>query len=118
MNKVESLGNKEVFAENLKYYMERSNVNAAEICDALNIKKSTFSCWVTAAAYPRIDKIELLANYFNIKKSALVEKRTATVPEYDPDIQELVVLLPKLTQEQKNHLIQTARLFAQQNELK
>ena len=37
---------------------------------------STFSDWVHARTYPRIDKIELMANYFGIEKSDLVEERT------------------------------------------
>ena len=33
----------------------------------------TFSDWVNAKTYPRIDKIELMANYFGISKADLVE---------------------------------------------
>lgn len=66
-------GNKEVMAANIKFYMEQQNVNATEICRALNIKQNTFSDWVNAKTYPRIDKIEKMANYFGISKAHLVE---------------------------------------------
>jgi len=36
----------------------------------------TFSDWVNAKTYPRIDKIELMANYFGISKADLVEERS------------------------------------------
>ena len=65
--------NKEVMARNIKKYMDRKGVTSAEVCRALNFKTNTFSNWITAKIYPRIDKIEMLAEYFGIAKSALVE---------------------------------------------
>ena len=37
----------------------------------------TFSDWINAKTYPRIDKIELLANYFGVLKSDLVEDKSS-----------------------------------------
>lgn len=70
--------NREVIADNIKYYMELHNVSSTEVCKSLGFRQNTFSDWVNAKSYPRIDKIEKLAKYFNIPKSALVEKRTTT----------------------------------------
>lgn len=70
------LGNKEIMAKNIRYYMERAGVTQTEICNTLGIKMPTFSDWIHAKTYPRIDKIELMANYFGILKSDLVEERT------------------------------------------
>lgn len=69
------LGNKKIFSGNLKYYMELKDKNRQQICDDLKIKYSTFCEWVSGKKYPRIDKIELLANYFKIKKSDLIEDK-------------------------------------------
>lgn len=69
------LGNKKIFAENLKYYMNINNKTRADVCRDLDIPYSTFTDWCNANIYPRIDKIEILANYFDIKKSDLVERR-------------------------------------------
>ena len=69
------IGNKDVFAKNLAYYIDKSGKTRGEICDELGIAYSTFSEWVKARKYPRIDKIELLANYFGILKSQLIEDR-------------------------------------------
>lgn len=68
-----NLGNKEIMARNIKHYMQVNNVTQTDICKTLNIKAPTFSDWVNAKTYPRIDKIEMLANYFGIEKSDLVE---------------------------------------------
>lgn len=65
--------NKEVMAANIKHYMELQNKTASEVCKALGIKQNTFSDWVNAKTYPRIDKIELMAKYFGVSKAHLVE---------------------------------------------
>ena len=76
------LGNKEIMAKNIRYYMKVFNVTQTEICNTLGIKMPTFSDWVNAKTYPRIDKIELMANYFGISKSDLVEDRSRPSKEY------------------------------------
>lgn len=80
-----ALGNKEIFAKNLTYYVERSGKTQKEMCDILDIKPTTFNDWVKAKKYPRIDKIELLANYFGIKKSDLIEEKMTEEKEKDND---------------------------------
>ena len=72
------LGNKEIFAKNLNYYLTINKKTRAEACKDLEIPYSTFTDWCNANIYPRIDKIELLANYFDIKKSDLVENKEKT----------------------------------------
>ena len=69
------LGNKAIMAENIKYYMDLNNKSRNDMCEALGFKYSTFTDWVNGKKYPRIDKIEMIANYFGIEKSDLVEKR-------------------------------------------
>lgn len=69
------LGNKEIFAKNLNYYMNINQKNRSDVCRDLDIPYSTFTDWCNANIYPRIDKIEMLANYFEIKKSDLVENK-------------------------------------------
>lgn len=69
------LGNKQIMANNIRYYMKINDVTQTEICSALGFKMPTFSDWVNAKTYPRIDKIEMMANYFGISKADLVEER-------------------------------------------
>ena len=69
------LGNKEIFAKNLNYYMAINKKSRVDVCKDLDIPYSTFTDWCNANIYPRIDKIEMLANYFDIKKSDLVERK-------------------------------------------
>ena len=71
-----NIGNKEVFGNNLAYYVERSGKSQRELADILGVASSTFNDWVKGRKYPRIDKIEMLANIFGILKSDLIEERT------------------------------------------
>ena len=75
------LGNKDIMAKNIKHYLETNNITRSELCAALNIKYSTMSEWINGKAYPRIDKIELMANYFGINKSDLIEDKSETTTE-------------------------------------
>lgn len=68
-----NLGNKEIFAKNLQRYMSEKNIDRRELSNKVNIPYSTLSDWINAKKYPRIDNIEILANYFNIDKSDLIE---------------------------------------------
>lgn len=67
--------NKNVFSENLQYYMNERGVTRKEISDALDISYFTVTSWVNGKKYPRMDKVERLAEYFGILKSDLIEER-------------------------------------------
>lgn len=70
-----ALGNKKIMAKNIQYYMNKYGKSRNEMCDALGVKYTTFTDWVKGNSYPRIDKIELMANYFGISKADLVEEK-------------------------------------------
>lgn len=99
-----ALGNKEAMARNIKKYMEKRNIDRHKICADLGIKYSTFSEWVQGNAYPRIDKIELMANYFGCSKADLVEE----TPSLESQI---VIEYKKLDDRQKARLLEYARLL-------
>ena len=66
----------EVFAKNLRYYMESRGKNQKELAEIVGVSAPTMNDWINAKKYPRIDKIEILANYFGILKSDLIEEKT------------------------------------------
>ena len=70
-----SLGNKEVMSKNLKYYIEKSGKDRRELAEAWGIPYSTITEWINGRKYPRIDRIEIMADYFGIQKSDLIEER-------------------------------------------
>lgn len=75
-----NLGNKKIMAKNIQYYMDKYEKSRQDMCDALGVKYTTFTDWVKGNSYPRIDKIELMANYFGISKADLVEEHVSGAP--------------------------------------
>ena len=80
------LGNKQILAKNLSYYIEKSGRTQKELAELVGVAYSTFNEWVNAKKYPRIDKIELLANYFGIQKSDLIEEKMTPEKEKDNEV--------------------------------
>lgn len=78
-----SIGNKQIFARNLVYYIERSGKSQKDLAEIVGVAASTFNDWCKAKKYPRIDKIEILANYFGIQKSDLIEEKLTEEKEKD-----------------------------------
>ena len=64
---------KTILAKNIRHYMELNNKTRNEICEALGVKYTTFADWINGKTYPRIDRIEQIAAYFGVEKSALLE---------------------------------------------
>lgn len=85
------IGNKEVMSNNLKRMLKERNLSQAELSRRLGFSKSTLADWVSGKAYPRIDKIEKMANYFNVEKSALIEPRD-TKSEFYHDVVQIPVI--------------------------
>lgn len=68
--------NRQIMAKNIRYYMEQKGVTKQQICQALGFKYTTFVDWYKGNAYPRIGKVEAMANYFGCEKSDLIEDKT------------------------------------------
>lgn len=71
------MDNKNIFAANLKRYMALNEKSRKDISEALGISYYTVTDWVKGKKYPRMDKVEMLADYFGILKSDLIEEKTA-----------------------------------------
>lgn len=120
-----SLGNKEIMAENIQYYLAKNAKAPIDMVRDLEFKQTTVYDWINARTYPRIDKIEMMANYFGIDKSDLVEKRNTdeihsnNKDDMPVDLEEVLDKLgptlrfegKELTDEQKIKLYEMAKLM-------
>jgi transcriptional regulator with XRE-family HTH domain len=61
------------------------NKTRKEVSEAIGVNYYTFTDWVTGRKYPRMDKVERLAEYFNIKKSDLIERKVTEEIKKDND---------------------------------
>lgn len=67
--------NKQVMAHNIQRYMDQRGISRQQLCDALDIKYTTLRDWLKGITYPRIGKVEAMANYFGCEKSDLIEDK-------------------------------------------
>lgn len=74
--RIGNLGNKETMAKNLKRFLDSRGLNPHQFSEIMGFKYTTVMNWIKANSYPRIDKIELMARYFGVDKSDLVEEYT------------------------------------------
>ena len=109
------LGNKAVFAQNLSYYVERSGKTQKEIAEMLNVSPASFNNWIKGVKYPRIDKIEMLSNYFGILKSDLIEEKKEAVTNNGNGLSEskrqLLALAESCTEEDAEKLLQMMQIL-------
>ena len=110
-----NIGNKETFAKNLSYYLEKHGKEQKEIAEIVGVAPSTFNAWVKGKKYPRMDKVELLANYFGILKSDLIEEqgntyshRTVSITEEEQYLLNIFRLVPESKQTMVLQMIELA----------
>ena len=107
------MDNKSIFARNLQHQMDINGKSRRDVCDALGFSYYTFTDWVNGKKYPRMDKVEMLANYFGVLKSDLIEdkkeKPTAQGDELSVDMKELVERIKTLPEDKVQLLLQLAR---------
>jgi transcriptional regulator with XRE-family HTH domain len=72
---VSDIGNKEIFSKNLKRYIDKKGVTQKDVAQYVGVNPSSVNDWIKCKKYPRIDKIEMLAKYFGILKSDLIEEK-------------------------------------------
>ena len=105
--------NKLIMAQNIQRYMDQRGISRQQLCDALDIKYTTLRDWLKGITYPRIGKVEAMANYFGCEKSDLIEEKkenpTALYDGISKEKQELIDEIKKLPEDKVQMLLQVAR---------
>ena len=68
------MDSKDVFIHNLNTIMKDRRVSRKELAKGLNVPYTTLTDWCTGRIFPRVEKINMIADYFGIKKSDLLEE--------------------------------------------
>ena len=55
--------------------MASSGKTQKELAEIVGVTAPTFNEWIKGKKFPRIDKVQKLADYFGIQKSDLIEER-------------------------------------------
>lgn len=86
---------KRIFARNLKRMLDMSGKQPVDLVNDLKIPFSTVSNWLSGQKFPRAAKLQMLADYLNIKVSDLTNTDEAVPESYylNDDARELAEFL-------------------------
>ena len=117
-----SLGNMEIMAKNIRRHLNKLGLNVKDFASEMDFKYSTVLDWVNAKTYPRIDKIELMANYFKVEKADLIEeygsRKNVLSSEINFDPRQAILLsnYNKLNDNRKDKLVRVSeKLLAEED---
>ena len=110
------------FAQNLRMHIEMTGKNRRTISQELGISYSTFTDWCVGRKYPRIEKLEALANYFGTTVPDLVgeSKNEAAITPKDETLEiilrmhkdpEFFAFVKKASQLDKTQLSSVTQFF-------
>lgn len=73
------------FKDVVKYLRKKNNITQRELARALDIGETTVSSWERGANFPTMDRVTMLADYFNVSISTFFEnapnfQETASIP--------------------------------------
>lgn len=78
----DKMSEKEIFANNLKFLIKQKRMNYKEFAAAIDTKYTTTLEWVNGRTFPRIEKLEVIADYFKVPKSKLLDEHLMTVKSF------------------------------------
>ncbi len=68
------------FAQNLKNIMQKRNKTQSDLVKDLSFRQATVSDWLNGKKYPRMDKVEKLANYLGVSVNELLMQSVSEPP--------------------------------------
>lgn len=79
---------KERFWNILPVKMKTANIKSVDLAKALDLSKSTVSCWMHRKAFPEMDNIQKIANVLGCTTDELLGRE---LPDTDVDVDKLLV---------------------------
>lgn len=65
---------KKIVSKNLNNLLSKYGKTVSDVSRDLGISDATVRSWFNGSKYPRIDKVQLLADYFHVTRSGITEK--------------------------------------------
>ena len=95
---VSEIENRELFQRNLRRLLDLTGKTQKEVALAIGATTGNFSDWLKGRTFPRIEKLQALADYFGIQVSELIEDvnvRAESVSDQDQKVLDLFHKIPK-----------------------
>lgn len=68
-----------IIAQNISSYLEKTGKTQIDLADYMGVSQATISNWCKGVKLPRMDKIDKICSFFNIKRSQLMEQETEII---------------------------------------
>ena len=116
---------REIFVRNLRYFMDMKGITQADICRELEVSSATVSDWCTGKKYPRVDKLQRLADLLNVRFSSLTtegglqdyeDQQRLEALHQDPRLGLLFDHTRKMKKEDVDFMIQMAERIVRERE--
>lgn len=109
---------KKIFSANLISYL--GNRSQIDVAKAIGVSPQTFNTWCQGIALPRMGKLQLLADYFGINKSDLIEDKKNKASDLvsiqvNIDERNVLQIYRRLNSSGKEQLLEYARFLSSQD---
>ena len=65
-----------IIAKNISYQLESKNKTQSDLAEYIGVSQTTVSNWCRGEKIPRMKKIDMICDYFGIKRSDLMEDKS------------------------------------------
>lgn len=100
---------KDIFVDNLKYYLKLRGKTQADLAKYLKVSKPTITNYITGVNLPRMDKVDKICEFLFIRRSDLLEKRKEETN--DEEVLLLARDIKSLNREQQEIIISMINQF-------
>ena len=94
------MSNRDIFRENLNYYLFTSGRLQKDLAEYVGAKTTTVSGWTRGISYPRADAMEKISMFFGIPMSKLVDE-----PAIDDGLRHDLDMINSIPQSQEARII-------------
>ena len=114
----------EIIARNINMYLEHSGKTQVDLAEYMNVSQATISNWCKGAKMPRMDKIDKICSFFNIRRTDLMDERISSpaptlheliVSEYGTIVSDAITLFVQLDTIDQGSILERMRVFLEQD---
>ena len=99
------------FSDNLKRYMKLYGLNQREVAKLCDVSQQSVSLWLSGERIPRMGKLQILADYFGVLKSELLEDHTSAQIDQTQRMKKYYQTINELIDEEMDDLLQYAEFI-------
>lgn len=115
-----------MYYENFEYLCNKNGVKPSQVSKATNISTATLTSWKQGKYTPKPDKLELIADYFNVSLNFVMYGEEPEMSKYstemahlvskirnDAELSKALLLYFELPENKKKHVVDTIKILSE-----